>query len=154
MAVSFLLPWRWLLFGLIAAALITGVLQLDKSRQSIGYDRAVAEYTAQALKADQAARAREQALQAKVTKAQDDSKLRETKLSADAAAARRAVSGLRDDLAAIRASLPNLARDAIERYADTASVVFQECADQYSALAAKVDAINSERQTLIDAWPR
>lgn len=138
----------------LLAALAFGLWQLDKSRQSIGYDRAVAEYTAQALKADQAARAREQALQAKVTKAQDDSKLRETKLAADAAASRAAANGLRDDLATIRNSLPSLARDAVNRYADTASVVFQECADRYSELAAKTDAIASERQTLIEAWPR
>jgi hypothetical protein len=154
MAVSWLSPWRWLLGGAIAAALVAGMWQLDKSRQSVGYDRAVSEYTTQAFKADQAARLREQALQLQVTKAQDASKVRETKLAADAAAARRAANGLRDDLATIRNSLPSLAHDAIERYADTASVVFQECADRYSELAAKTDAIASERQTLIDAWPR
>jgi hypothetical protein len=144
------------ILGLVAllAALSGGLWKLDKSRQSIGYGRAVAEYTAQALKADQAARQREQELQSQVTKAQDDSKLRETKLSADAAAARRAANGLRDDLATIRNSLPSLAHDAIERYADTASIVFQECTDRYSDLAAKTDAIASDRQTLIDAWPR
>jgi hypothetical protein len=154
MAVSFLLPWRWLLGGAIAAALVAGMWQLDKSRQSVGYDRAVSEYTTQALKADQAARQREQALQAQVTKAQDEAKKRETKLSADAATARLINDGLRDDVAAIRNSLPGLARDAVNRYADAASVVFAECADRYSELAAKADAIASERQTLIDAWPR
>jgi hypothetical protein len=151
---SWLSPWRWLLGAAIIAALMVGLLQLDKSRQAIGYERAVAEYTTMALKAGQAARALEQALQAKVSKAQDDAKSRETKLAADAAGARTAANGLRDDLAAIRASVPSLTRDAVNRYADTASVVFQECADRYSELAAKADAINSDRQTLIDAWPR
>ena len=144
------------ILGLIAliAALSAGVWKLDKSRQAIGYGRAVAEYTAQALKADQAARQREQALQSQVTKAQNDSKVRETKLAADATSARSAANSLRDDLAAVRNSLPSLTRAAVDNYAATASIVFQECADRYSDLAAKADAIASDRQTLIDAWPR
>ncbi|QJC56145.1 hypothetical protein HC248_01431 [Polaromonas vacuolata] len=151
---SWLSPWRWLLGAATAAALMVGLLQLDKSRQAIGYDRAVVEYTTMALKAGQAARAREQALQAKVTKAQDDAKARETKLAADAAGARAATRGLRDDLAAIRSTLPGLADDAVRRYADASSIVFAECADRYSELATKADAIASERRALIEAWPR
>jgi hypothetical protein len=106
------------------------------------------------LTATDAARTREQALQATVTKAQNDAKTRETKLVADAATASRANVSLRDDLAAIRASLPGLARDAINRYADTASNVFAECSQRYSDLARQTDAIASDRQTLIEAWPK
>ena len=106
------------------------------------------------LKASEVARAREQQLQAAVTKAQNEAKRRETKLAADAATASRAVDGLRDTLTTVRAGIPALTRDAVDRYADAASVVFEQCSREYSGLARQADAIASERQTLIEAWPK
>lgn len=67
-------PGRWLLYGALVAALLLGIYSLDKSRQAIGYSKAHAEYTATALKASEAARAKEQALitqTATITKAKD-----------------------------------------------------------------------------------
>ena len=106
------------------------------------------------LKASEVARAREQQLQATVTKAQNEAKRRETKLAADAATASRAVDGLRDTIATVRAGIPSLDRDAVDRYADAASVVFEQCSREYSSVARQADAIASDRQTLIDAWPK
>jgi phage replication-related protein YjqB (UPF0714/DUF867 family) len=106
------------------------------------------------LKASEAARAAEKALQAKVTKAQDEAKKRETKLAADAATASLVNDGLRDDLAAVRASLPGLNRDAVNRYAQTASIVFEQCSRRYSDMAANADRFASDRQTLIESWPK
>src|SRR3989337_2742343 len=99
---SLLNPGRWLLYGAFLAALLLGVWRLDVSRQQIGYDRAVTEYTAMALKAEQVARAKEQSLQAQVTKAENEAKTRETKLAASAAATRRVADGLRSDPVAAR----------------------------------------------------
>ncbi len=59
---SWLDPTRWLLYGGLVLALILGVGRLDESRQQIGYDRAQAEDTAAALKASEAARVKETAL--------------------------------------------------------------------------------------------
>jgi hypothetical protein len=77
-------PGRWLLYGAFVAALTLGIYTLDQSRQSIGYDRAVAEYTAQALKATEAARAKEQVLQIKVTKVANDYQAEKRRRVADA----------------------------------------------------------------------
>jgi len=65
---------KWLLYGALAAGVLLGIWRLDVSRQAIGYSKAQAEYTAAALKASEAARAKEQALitqTATITKAKD-----------------------------------------------------------------------------------
>lgn len=82
---AWLNPGRWLLYGAFVAALLLGIYTLDKSRQAIGYDRAQAEHTAAALVASEAARAKEQVLQTKVTKVANDYQTEKRRRVADAA---------------------------------------------------------------------
>ena len=78
-------PGRWVLYVAFVAALLLGIHTLDKSRQAIGYDRAQAEHTAAALVASEAARAKEQVLQTKVTKVANDYQAEKRRRAADAA---------------------------------------------------------------------
>jgi len=50
--VTWLNPGRWALYGALIAALLFGLVALDKSRQAVGYGKAQAEYAAQAKLAD------------------------------------------------------------------------------------------------------
>lgn len=109
--------------------------------------QAQAEFTAQA-------RAKEQSHAKQLNEAQHAAKQRETKLLADAGRARTQSDGLRDELAAIRRNLPSLAADACRDQADRLADVFGSCSQRYSELAAEADRIASERQTLIDSWPK
>lgn len=147
-------PAKWLLYGGLALALVLGAWRLDVSRQQIGYDRAVAEYTALSLKAEQAARAKEQSLQAQIVKANDEAKIRETKLAASAAATRRVADGLRNDLAAARRDIASASRAAVNKYAETASAVLAECTREYEEVAGAASGIASDTLTLLEAWPR
>ncbi len=146
--------WRYgLAIGLLAAL---GVWHLaDKSK---AVDNAVeivrAEYIAAALAASESARSREKQLQTKVQEAKNAAITREKTLLADADRSRLAADRLRDDLATARVILPSLTRAAVDRYADTASVVFDQCVNEYRSLAAQADTLANDRQTLIDAWPR
>jgi multidrug efflux pump subunit AcrA (membrane-fusion protein) len=79
---------------------------------------------------------------------------RATKNEAAAASARSESERLRIQLASSRRELPNIARDALDGYASTLSDVFGECSAEYQALAGEVGAVASDRQTLIDAWPK
>ena len=79
---------------------------------------------------------------------------RAAKNAAAAAAARRTADGLRDTLYQFRASLPGLAPAAVIERADTAAELLGACAAEYQDVAAAADRINSDRQTLIDAWPK
>src|SRR3972149_6340367 len=151
---SLLNPGRWLLYGAFLAALMLGVWRLDVSRQQIGYDRAVAEYTKIALKAEQAARAKEQSLQAQILKAENEAKTRETKLAASAAATRRVADSLRSDPAAARRDIASASRAAVDRYSQTASAVLEECTREYETLAGTTAGIASDALTLLQAWPR
>jgi hypothetical protein len=110
---------------------------------------------AQAI-ADAAQKAMDQTLKMQRTKdaAIQQAETRAAQNAADAAAARRTVDGLRDTLYAFRASLPSLAPAAVIERADTAAELFGACASEYQDVAAAADRINSDRQTLIDAWPR
>lgn len=114
-------------------------------------ERASAEASA---KAQAAARADEQSFALQLQKAQDESAKRETKLRADVADARRSVDGLRGTLYNFRASLPNAAPAAVIARADTAAELLGTCADEYRSVAEAADRIASDRQTLIDAWPK
>jgi hypothetical protein len=150
---SWLNPYRWLLAGALIAALVLGYgLWVDH----IGDTREAtvrAEYTAAALVAGEAARAKESAWQTQLQKAQNEATKRQKTLAADAAALRTERNGLRDDLATVRASRPGLARDTLERYANASAIVFADCTRSYSGLAQDADRLATERQTLIEAWP-
>lgn len=147
-------PYHWLAVAAILAALIFGVHRLDQSRQQIGYDKATSEYTAAALKAEQAARAKEQAIQTQITKAQNDAKIRETKLAADAGRARAAVAGLRDDLATARSQLSTLARDAVNQYAATSTELLTQCGASLADMARAADGHANDSLMLQEAWPK
>lgn len=148
------LLWRYGLFAGFLLAL--GVWHLaDKSR---AVDDAVelvrAEYITAALAASESARAKERALNLSVERAKDDALKREKILLADADRADATAGRLRDDITRIRASLPGLTDAAVRRYADAASIVFNQCVNEYRDMAAQADQLANDRQTLIDAWPR
>ena len=126
--------------------------------QALRYDARISDMQqahAQAI-ADAAQKAMDQTLKMQRTKdaAIQQAETRAAQNAAAAAAARRTVDGLRDTLYAFRASLPSLAPAAVIERADTAAELLGACASEYQDVAAAADRINSDRQTLIDAWPR
>ena len=78
---------------------------------------------------------------------------RETKLRADADAARRTVDGLRGTLYDFRASLPGASTAALIARADTAAELFGACVDEYRSVAESADRHASDAVMLIEAWP-
>ncbi|MBP8812258.1 MAG: hypothetical protein KBE25_03190 [Laribacter sp.] len=99
------------------------------------------------------ARKAEAAMHAQVRKAQEDAQKREQKLVADAAAAGRAADGLRSQIASLRRGLSTAGAEANRRTADAALDVFQQCADEYRAVAQAADQHASDAMTLDQAWP-
>ena len=75
-------------------------------------------------------------------------------LQADAASSRAAVDSLRDTIRTATADLPSRTPSAVIGYATTAAQLLGECGAAYTGLAGQADAIWSERQTLIEAWPK
>lgn len=62
--------------------------------------------------------------------------------------------GLRDELAASRAKIPDATRDSLNQYAATLSGLFDQCAASYSELARQAQGHASDVRTLTDAWPK
>jgi uncharacterized iron-regulated membrane protein len=151
-----ILPWyaRWLALAALCAAFGVWCYVHGMQHTQARWDAEKVTMQAQLLKSEQANRAKESQLKQQVIEAQNDAKKRETKLAADAADARAESGRLRNSIATIRAELPSLAADAVRRYADTTSIVLGECQDRYSELAETADRLDSDRQTLGEAWPR
>ena len=144
-----------------AAAFLAGLALAAASTwhiQAWRYDAQIADIQAQhareSAKAEAATRAQEASFNQRLQDAQNEATKRETKLRADAAAARRTADGLRGTLYEFRASLPNASTATVIARADTAAELLGACADEYRSVAEAADRIASDRQTLIDAWPK
>jgi hypothetical protein len=72
--------------------------------------------------------------------------------AAAADAARLERDGLRDDLAASRTTFADATHTSLAAYADTLSVVFEQCTKEYSDVAAKADGHAADTSTLFNAW--
>ena len=140
----------------IAGAILAGVLAWQV--QGWRYDALIAgiktQHATQSAKAQADTRAAELAFNQRLQDAQNAATKRETKLRADAATARRTADGLRGTLYEFRASLPNASTATVIARADTAAELLGACADEYRSVAEAADRIASDRQTLIDAWPK
>lgn len=151
---SWLNPYRWLLYGGLIAALVLGYFAWADHVGDTREATVRAEYTAAALVASEAARAKESAWQTKLKKAQDDATKRQAKLAADAAAARGAADSLRDDLRAARGKLSEASRPALVEYAGTSADLLAECSRSYTNLARQADGHAADALMLMEAWPR
>ena len=140
----------------IVGAVLAGLLSWNV--QAWRYDAQIssiqAKHASESARAEAATRAQEASFNQRLQDAQNAATKRETKLRADADAARRTVDGLRGTLYNFRASLPNAAHATVIARADTAAELLGTCADEYRSVAEAADRIASDRQTLIDAWPK
>lgn len=109
-----------------------------------------AQETAKAVKV---AHEKEVAYQQKIIEAQNDAVKRNQSLKAAADSARAQSDGLRNELNSTRDSLSRLTEAAVRKYADSASVVLDQCQRAYSDLAKNADGHASDALTLQQAWP-
>ena len=78
---------------------------------------------------------------------------RAAKNKRDADGLRDELDGLRGDLASVPDRIRGATRDAVDQYAATASVVFDQCVRRYSELAGAAQGHAADVETLRDAWP-
>jgi len=151
-----IIPWyvRWLALAALCAAFggwcyVNGVRHTQAE-----WDAEKVAQQAQAMKAEQANRAKERQLQQQVIEAQNAATERNKKNQIAIAAARAESDGLRNDLAAIRAKLSTASADAVRLYAATVSDVLSECTADYQRMAEKADGHAGDVMLLQEAWPR
>ena len=155
---AFLSPYKLLIEAIAIGALILGISigihTFLQHEQQIGYDKAVAEYTAKMLTAEKAARVKEQAFTQQIQEAQHAAIEREQTLKTVAAAASASSLSLRDTIAHIRSGVPTATLDALRQSTIALGTVFADCQDRYRSMAATADATASDTKKLMDAWPK
>jgi hypothetical protein len=146
-----MLPNPYLLAGAIGVGLLTG-WTANGWRLNGKIDEMVLEHTQAVQLATQKALDETTRMQREkdnaVAKAQAQAK--SNAAAADAARAER--DGLRDDLAASRTTFADSTHTSLAAYADTLSVVFEQCTREYLELAAKADGHALDTTTLFNAW--
>ena len=143
---------NWILAAVVAAVFIGGWWAGSMHEQSSWQAEKLAMAATRDKQINEARRA-EAAMREQVRKAQEDARKREEKLVADAAAAGRAADGLRDEISGLRRGLSAATAEANRRTADVALDVFQQCTDEYRAVAQAADQHASDAVTLDQAWP-
>lgn len=78
---------------------------------------------------------------------------RAAKNKRDADGLRDELDGLRGDLASVPDRIRGATRDAVDQYAATASVVFDQCVRRYSELAENAQGHADTVKLLMESWP-
>jgi hypothetical protein len=146
-----MLPNPYILAGALAVGLLTG-WTANGWRLNGKIDEMVLEHTQAVQVATQQALDKTNSMQREkddaVAKAQ--AQARTNAAAADSARLER--DGLRDDLVASRGTFASSTNASLSAYADTLSVVFEQCTKEYSDMAAKADGHATDTSTLFNAW--
>ena len=126
-----------LIVASVLAAITFAVNNYLSSVDQRGYDRAVSEYRMKLIEAQNDAIAERNRLQGLVDAAIKGRSDREKAIQKSAAATGALVTGVRNELEAIRDGLSVATIDALRHSTATLSVVFGECTERYSGLAEK-----------------
>lgn len=139
----------------IGGAVLAGVLSWQVQGWRLGNEinGINARHAAESAKAQADVRAQEAAFNQRLQEAQNAAAKRETKLRADADAARRSADGLRGTLYEFRASLPNASTSTLIARADTAAELLGACISEYRSVAESADRHAADALMLLDAWP-
>jgi hypothetical protein len=142
-----------IVFGALAAGAAWGIHMGLEHERDIGRNEVRAEYTKQLQEAKDAARQRETELTTQRDKAIENANQRDQTIQALTARAGVSSNGLRDTIAAIGNSMSSATADALRQTARTYGDVLAECAARRGELAVEAEKLNSEKRTLIEAWP-
>ena len=144
------------LYAYAAAGLFALVLLAGSHWKAyiVGKGEVRAEWTAARLAFQTETRAKEAAITKQLNEARNAATRRETKLRSDAAGAELAADKLRDELANIRERVSGLPADSRYERTDTLTFILGECTTAHGILAEQADRLASDRQTLIDGWPK
>jgi hypothetical protein len=146
-----MLPLPYIAAGALAVGLLTG-WTANGWRLNGKIDEMVLEHTQAVQVATQKALDETTRMQREKDNAVAQAQAQAKSNAAAAAAARVERDGLRDDLAASRTTFADSTHTSLAAYADTLSVVFEQCTREHLELAAKADGHAVDTSTLFNAW--
>ena len=155
---SFLSPYKLFIeIGLLIAVLLgaaVGVHKFLDYEQGIGYDRAVAEYTAKLVAAQEKAISDTAILNKQLEDANNAAQKREQVIQNSANAASVANGKLRDTLDHYRDSVSGATAASLGGAVTALAALLSECSTRYGSLAEKADRHSSDFQRCVEAWPK
>lgn len=155
--VAHLAPYKWLLevliIGGLAVGAALGVHEFLEHEREIGRQEVQARWDKQTADNKVAAAAQEAAWQARLQAATSDGAKREETIRSLAANAAAASGGMRDTIARIDRAVPDYSANALRALARTYGELLAECQGRRTEVAEEAERLNSEKRTLIEAWP-
>jgi hypothetical protein len=143
-----------LIIGAIAAGAVIAVHLFLEHERDIGRQEVQARWDKQTAADKLAAAAQTADWQARLQAATTDGAKREETIRSLAASAAAATSSMRDTVAKIDRGVPNYSTDALRALAGTYGQLLAECQGRRTEVAEEAERLNSEKRTLIEAWPR
>jgi len=142
-----------LVFSALACAGVYGVHRVLEHAREAGRAEVRAEWERQIARDEKAAAAITEAWRGARDNAITDGAKREETIRSLAATSAAAAGGLRDAVAKIDRAVPDYSADALRALTSTYGQLLAECSGRRSEVAEEAERLNSEKRTLIEAWP-
>jgi len=150
----YLLPAEILAVLALLGGLLYGVHLVFEHQRDIGRKEVRAEWDAANVIAEKAAVKQEQLWQGQVNLASKGGNDREEKIKTLASSASSVAVGLRNATAEINRALSAYSADSLRAVASTYGDIYTKCDTERTGFATEAERLNSEKQTLIEAWPK
>jgi hypothetical protein len=148
------LPLEIAIAGALAASVGYGAHQFLEHERDIGRNEVRGEYARQLQEARDAAREHEKELVNQRDKAIENANQRDETIRALAALAGMSANGLRDTIAAVGNSLSGATANTLRETSRTYGQLLAACDGEQRSMAEEAERANSEKRTLIEAWPQ
>ena len=140
---------------LVVVAVVVGSLwAITNHFENVGYQKRVAEDTAQRNKDLEVAAVATHQLQAKLDKAQDELNTAKQKLATLSASNAVLANRLRESIATYNGNLSNDSKQALIERVTTLSDVLTACTREYAEVASKADAYAADLKMMQESWPK
>lgn len=143
-----------LVIGALAAGAAVAVHEFLEHERDIGRNEVQARWDKQTAADKLAAAAQAADWQARLAAATTDGAKREDTIRNLSVSTAAATGGLRDTIAKVNGAVPNYSADALRALAGTYGELLAECQGRRADVAEEAERLNSEKRTLIEAWPR
>jgi hypothetical protein len=140
-------------FGAMAVGAVVGVHMFLEHERNIGRNEIRAEWDKQIAVDKEAARLRTVEWETQRGTAVTEGVKREETIQKLATATAAASGGMRDAVAKINRGVPDYSGDALRALTSTYGQLLAECVGRRTEVAVEAERLNSEKRTLIEAWP-
>jgi vacuolar-type H+-ATPase subunit I/STV1 len=142
-----------MVFGALASGVAFGIHEFLEHERDVGRAEVQALWDKQITADKEAARMRTDQMAAQVTAATTNGAKRDETIQALAATVAASSGSLRDAIAKVNGGVPGLSADSLRALAGTYGQLLAECQGRRAEVAGEAERLNSEKRTLIEAWP-